>query len=127
MNFIIILPEYKIVKIEGNHHVTEYIQESYSKDMISYCNEGDLDYDELTAKNVEDMATIIGGTDDVCKIYELDEVYRVLNEVMTNQEDKEQIISFFNSLELEKAIKCPGDISDLLSEVQELYADELLD
>jgi hypothetical protein len=127
MNFIVMLPDYQIVKIRENHRVTEYLQEYYSEDMISYCNERDLDYDELTAKNVEDMSTMIGATDDECKIYELDEIVRVIHETSIEQDEKEQMIKFLERLPLEQPRKCPGDLTDVIGEANELYADELLD
>lgn len=125
--FLIITPDYQMIKLEGNHYVTEYIQEYYAKDMESYCKEYALGDGGLMPTDVEDMSNIIGATDDGCKIYEVAEVIRTLQKSGAPIEQQEEMISFLSNLALGDKLKCPGDISDLLSETEEIYPTELLD
>lgn len=125
--YLVMTPDYEVVRIQGKQRVAEYMQEYYSEDMLNFCRERDLDYDELSQQNVRDQALLIGGTDRACKIYELEEVCGKVNETLETKEDKEKMLQFLNHLKLERAVKCPGDLSDLLSETDELYPPDILD
>ncbi|MDF2614690.1 MAG: hypothetical protein K0S71_2476 [Clostridia bacterium] len=126
-NYIVITPEYHIVRIKGKQRVAEYIQEYYSEDMSNICKARDLDYDELSQQNVRDEALLIGGTDAACKIYDIKDVFAAIDETFSDEEDKQDMINYLNNLTLEISVKCRGDMSDLLSEVNELYAPDILD
>ena len=126
-NYIVITPEYHIVRIKGKQRVAEYIQEYYSQDMSHICKTRDLDYDELSQQNVRDEGLLIGGTDGACKIYDIDNVFDAIDKAFTVKEDKQDMVDFLNNLTLEISIKCPGDLSDLISELDELYAPDILD
>lgn len=125
--YIVMTPEYEVVRIQGKQRVAEYIQEYYSEDMLNICKARDLDYDELTKQNVRDEGILIGGTDRICKIYDLEGVLTKVDETLEATEDKEAMVCFLKQLVLERAIKCPGDLSDLLSETDELYPPDILD
>ncbi|WP_070000709.1 hypothetical protein [Cellulosilyticum sp. I15G10I2] len=125
--YIVITPDYEVVRIQGKQRVAEYIQQYYSEDMLNICRRRDLDYDELSIQNVRDEGLLIGGTDRACKIYDLEEVERKVNETFSAKEDAKAMMLFLKQLVLERALKCPGDLSDLLSETDELYAPDILD
>ncbi len=126
--YIVITPEYEIVRIQGKRRVAEYIQEYYSEDMLNICKARDLDYDELTVQNVRDEGILIGGTDRACKIYDLDVVYDKIDKTyVVAEEDREYMKNYIKELVLEQAVKCPGDLSDLLSETDEIYPPDILD
>ncbi len=125
--YIVMTPDYEVVRIQGKQRVAEYMQHYYSEAMLDICHERELDYDELSIQNVRDEGILIGGTDGACKIYDLEEVFRKVHETLVTKEDQEDMINFLKQLVLERAVKCPGDLSDLLTETDELYSPDILD
>ena len=126
-NYIVLTPDYEIVRIKGKQRVAEYIQEYYSMNMAHLGETRGLNYWELSQQNVRDEGLYIGGTDGACKIYNIDTVFKAIDETFSEQEDREDMISYLNGLTLEIKVKCRGDLSDLLTGVDELYAPDILD
>lgn len=127
MNFIVMLPNDHIVRFDDGNYVAEYVQEYYGKEMKRYCKERGIREEELSLENVEDMGTLIGGQDDICKIYDFDGIMEAIKEAPTDEEHKHVMMELLGNLEIEVPVRCPGDLSDIITGVQEIYAHELLD
>ncbi|PHV70881.1 hypothetical protein CS063_07605 [Sporanaerobium hydrogeniformans] len=126
MNYLLLLPDYQIVRLDSEEITKRYIAEYYIQDLESHAEERDLNIGELTAKNVEDMCTTLGATDDACKIYSWENILKALEDKSLGQEEKISLHNFLLDIPMEKRIKCPGDLGDLLSMTEETYHDELL-
>ncbi len=126
MNYIVLLPDYQMVRLDSKEATQGYIKEYYGYDLHSHEAERDLNEGEMTAKNVEDMCTVIGATDDACKIYSWESIEEALENSILEKEEKERIYNFLLDFPVEKPIKCPGDVSDLLTEAEETYQTELI-
>ncbi len=127
MNYIVMLPNDHIIKFDDGNYVTEYIQEYYTQEMERDCKETGIREEELSASNVEDMTNLLGGTDQICKIYDFDVIIDAIKDAPTDDSHKQGMIKMMSNLEIELPIRCPGDISDIITGAQEIYAHELLD
>lgn len=126
-NYIVMTPEYYVVRIKGKQRVAEYVHRYYSREMMHICETRDVDFDELSQQNVRDEGLLIGGTDSVCKLYDIADVFAAVDKAFNDEDDKQAMKDFLDNLPLERQAKCPGDLSDLLTEVDELYAPDVLD
>lgn len=127
MNYIVMLPNGYIIKFDDGNYAAEYVQEYYTREMKTYCEERGTREEELSASNVEDIANILGGTDQVCKIYDMDVIIDGIKDAPTDEAHKQELIELLRNLDIEKPVRCPGDLSDIITGIQEIYAHELLD
>ena len=126
MNYIVLLPDYQIVRLDSKEATQGYIKEYYYKDLENHTEERDLNDGVMSAKDVEDTCTVIGATDDACRIYSWHSIVEALENSILEKEEKERLNNFLLDLPVEKPIKCPGDLSDLLTEAEETYQTELI-
>lgn len=127
MNYIVMLPNDHIVRFDDGNYVAEYVQEYYTQEMERYSEERGMKEEELSASNVEDIANVLGGTDQICKIYDFDVIMDAIKDAPTDDSHKQDMISMLSNLDIEVPMRCPGDLSDIITGVQEIYAHELLD
>ncbi|MHC1750884.1 MAG: hypothetical protein AB9856_21630 [Cellulosilyticaceae bacterium] len=132
IDYIVYNPNEQIIGFDTPEQVLEYIDEYYGHTIGAYSKEDNLNYDELSAKNVEDFATVMGATEGICRVYAIEHVLSSIKQANLPRESEVALLDLLTSPRIDSQIDCPTDLYELLLELEEVnlakmisdYADE---
>lgn len=114
MKYVVISPKNKLICFEFAEQVAEYCMEKDNDYLNKYCEDQELEYENMTPVEIGYAYATIGAESGGCRVYETEEVLEAMVNDAVEDELVEEARNLFNNRHLEHEIECPGYLEDVL-------------
>ena len=127
MKYVVLSQDQRIICFDHSDQVTEYCLEQDNDSLHEYCEERGYVYADMSPTEIGQLYVETGAVNGGCKIFETEEVLKVMKEVDAEKELIDEANHLFNDRSLNEERRCPSFLEDVFGELTPLSPSELSD
>lgn len=117
MKYAVVSPKNKLICFDDADQVAEYCMEKDTLYLDRYCENQQLEYDNMTPVEIGYAYTTVGAESGGCRVYETGEIMKAMLEEGVDDDLILEVRNLFNNRKLNHQVDCPGYLEDILVDV----------
>lgn len=117
---IVVFPDGRIIGCEDNDSVESILHDYNEENIREYCDENDLDYEDLSYKRRAEILYEVGYEEGTIRVYESKKVISAIKKSEMDDDDKKDLIEKLTEYEIEFDIDEYSEFQEILDGVSEV-------